>query len=174
VTLTSPFSIGDDTVTVSCPATASLAPGGSITCSATDTLAQADIDAGSVTNHATGHGKFGATTIDSNQATATVTIPQTASLSLSKSGPLPPDVVAPNSRADVGDTITYSYTLTNTGNVTLTSPFSIGDDTVTVSCPPTASLAPGGSITCSATDTLAQADIDAGSVTNHATGHGKF
>ena len=53
------------------------------------------------------------------------------------------------------------------GNVTLTGPFSVSDDKATdESCPATATLAPGASITCTATYTITQADIDAGSVVN--------
>ena len=74
----------------------------------------------------------------------------------------------------VGDTLAYSYLLTNTGNVTLAGPFTVSDDRTTVSCPADTSLAPGDSITCSATETVDQADLDAGFVTNTATGHAAF
>ena len=60
--------------------------------------------------------------------------------------------------------------MTNAGNVTLAGPFTVSDDKATdESCPATASLAPGASITCTATYTIGQADLDAGSVTNTAT-----
>ena len=35
----------------------------------------------------------------------------------------------------VGDVISYSYTLSNSGNVTLAGPVTVTDDKVTVSCP---------------------------------------
>ena len=41
----------------------------------------------------------------------------------------------------VGDVISYSYTLSNSGNVTLAGPVTVTDDKVTVSCP-AGSLAP--------------------------------
>ena len=66
----------------------------------------------------------------------------------------------------------YHYTLTNTGNQTLTG-VTLGDDQEPVTCVPSvpvASLAPGESITCTATHTVTQADLDAGSVGNVATG----
>ena len=62
----------------------------------------------------------------------------------------------------VGQTISYSYVVKNTGNVSLAGPFTVSDDKTTVSCPNTASLAPGASITCSASYTITQADLDAG------------
>jgi hypothetical protein len=72
----------------------------------------------------------------------------------------------------VGDKIDYKYVLTNTGNVTLSSPFTVTDDKVAVTCPATpTTLAQGESITCTATYTVVQADVDAGEVVNTATGH---
>ena len=58
----------------------------------------------------------------------------------------------------------------NTGNVTLSGPFTIADDQATdEACPASAPLAPGDSVTCTASDTIDQADLDAGSLTNIAT-----
>jgi uncharacterized repeat protein (TIGR01451 family) len=164
VTLTGPFSVSDDKATVTCDAAASLAHGASISCTASHTITQADLDAGSVVNHATGHGSFGGSTVDSNVATATVTAEQTASLAMGK-------FAGASTYDEVGDVIAYAYTLTNTGNVSLTGPFSVSDDRVSVVCPATASLAPGASITCNAGETIDQADLDGGSVTNNAVGH---
>src|SRR5205085_4031873 len=67
-----------------------------------------------------------------------------------------------------GDTIHYSYLVTNAGNVTLHDPITVSDDKASVSCPalPAGGLAPGASITCSATYTVKQSDLDAGSLTN--------
>ena len=45
------------------------------------------------------------------------------------------------------------------------------DDKATVPDPPPASLAPGESITITASYTITQADLDAGSVKNTAQGH---
>ena len=74
----------------------------------------------------------------------------------------------------VDQVISYSYLLTNTGNVTLSGPFSVTDDKATdEACPATpASLAPGATVTCTASYIITQADLDAGSVTNIAAGHG--
>ena len=67
--------------------------------------------------------------------------------------------------------IAYSYVLKNIGNVTLAGPFTVSDDKATVTCPADATLAVDASITCNATYAITQADLDAGSVTNIATGH---
>src|SRR5436309_1882714 len=60
-----------------------------------------------------------------------------------------------------------SYLVTNSGNVTLSGPFTVSDDqTTNEACPATASLAPGVAITCTASYTVSQADLDRGLVTN--------
>ena len=68
----------------------------------------------------------------------------------------------------MGNVINYSYLVTNNGNVTLSGPFTVSDDKATdEACPATpTSLAPGASITCTASYTITQADLDAGTVTN--------
>src|SRR5439155_569367 len=147
-----------------CPNTSSLAPGASITCTASYAITQADLDAGSVTNHATATNG----TVTSNQATATVTATQAPALKLTKTA-------AESTYANVGDVIHYSYTFENIGNVTLSAPYAVSDDTTPSSSPSTpATLAPGASVTCTASYTITQADLDAGSVTNHATATAKF
>ncbi|PYR71659.1 MAG: hypothetical protein DMG20_02245 [Acidobacteria bacterium] len=160
-TLAGPFSVSDDKQpTVSCP-TGSLAPGASITCTSTRTITLADIDAGSITNTATASGNG----VTSNQASATVTASLTKTLTIAKSA-------SPTTYSTVGQVITYTYTITNSGNTTLDGPFSVSDDKQpTVSCP-TGSLAPGASITCTSTRTITLADINAGSITNTATASG--
>ncbi len=84
--------------------------------------------------------------------------------------------VAESSYEAVGDVLHYTYVTTNTGNVTLGGPFSIFDNRSTdAACPPApASLAPGEAITCSGTYAVIQADLDAGLVTNTATGRADF
>ena len=73
------------------------------------------------------------------------------------------------SYAAVGDVLSYSYLVTNSGNTTITAAITVSDDRIaTVTCPalPAGGLAPTQSITCTATYTVTQADIDAGTVTN--------
>jgi hypothetical protein len=79
-----------------------------------------------------------------------------------------------------GEVITYTYGLTNSGNVTLTGPFVITDDKIgTVTCGTASStLAPGASFagTCTGTYTIQAGDVkptNDGSVTNHATATAK-
>ena len=73
-----------------------------------------------------------------------------------------------------GTVLTYSYLITNLGNVTLTS-VGVADPLPglsTVNCHGVTTLAPGASVTCSATYTTTQADVDAGQVVNTATASG--
>src|SRR6185436_587557 len=95
------------------------------------------------------------------QATDSLAIPivQAPALTLVKSA-------SPSSYDHVGELISYTYAVTNTGNVTLLGQITVADDRVTVTCPPTAALAPGASITCAATHSVTQADLDAGSIVN--------
>lgn len=74
----------------------------------------------------------------------------------------------PATYSAVGETITYSYTIKNTGNTTLTGHFSVDDDKVTVTCtqPADGALSPNEEMTCGASYTITQADLDSGSVTN--------
>src|SRR5262249_15831608 len=94
-------------------------------------------------------------------ATDSLTIPirRRPALTLDKSA-------SPKSFDHVGQVISYTYTVTNTGNVTLTGPFTVKDDKVTVVCPAVLALAPGESLTSTASHTVVQADLDAGSITN--------
>ena len=169
VTLSGPFTVSDDQATdESCPATVSLAPAASITCSASYTITQADLDAGSVTNLAAASGSFGGSPVISPTDSETVTAVQSPALTIVKTA-------TPATYDSVGDVIGYSFEVTNSGNVTLSGPFTVSDDQATdESCPAVGSLAPGASITCSATYTITQADLDAGSVTNLAAAGGSF
>ena len=63
--------------------------------------------------------------------------------------------------------VTYSYKVTDTGNVTLRR-VTVVDPMFRlsrISCPGT-TLSPGGTETCSATYTTTQADVDRGSIRN--------
>ncbi|WP_219818320.1 DUF7507 domain-containing protein, partial [Clavibacter michiganensis] len=159
---------------ISCPSSAaSLAPGASVTCTATYTATQADVDAGRITNTATATGvppRGNAVTSDPSQAV--VTADPAPSIAVVKSAD-------PSSIAKAGETVTYSFAVTNTGNVTLEDAkvsetrFSGTGTAPVVSCPSGAAfLAPGASVTCTASYVATQADVDAGSITNTATATG--
>jgi uncharacterized repeat protein (TIGR01451 family) len=170
VDLAGPFSVTDDKTSVSCeqPDDGTLSPGETMNCSASYSITQADLDAGSVTNTASASGEG----VTSPEATATVTssIPN-PNLSLNKEGVLDMTVVAPSDQADMGDVINYTLTATNDGNVSLTN-VTITDPLLgTLSCTPPqpASLAPGESLVCTGSYILTETDISNGSVENTAT-----
>jgi len=164
VTITAPITVSDDRIaSVNCPALPSggLAPGDSLTCSASYITTQGDLDAGDVVNVASA--TDGTTT--SPDVTETVTADQAPALSMTKTA-------TPQSYANVGDSISYDYVVTNTGNVTISDPITVSDNRIaSVTCPalPTGGLAPGATLTCTGTDFATQADIDNGSITNEAT-----
>ena len=161
VTLSGPFTVTDDKATVTCPSVSSLAVGDTLTCTANHTVTQAEVDAGSITNIARGHAFFGATPVDSNEDTETVTADKKPALTIVKTA-------TPGTYDTLGQAISYSYLVTNSGNVTLYN-ISVVDDKASVTCPDTAAgLAPAGTITCTASYSITQADLDAGSVTNSA------
>ena len=170
VTLTS-VGVSDAKVgAVSCPAT-TLAPNATTTCTATYTITQADVNTGAVANTATASGSPptgpAVTSAPSSTSTPTSTV---RSIFLDKTAGTPVDVNA-NGRVDAGDTIAYSFLVTNTGAQTLTT-VGITDAKVgAVSCPVT-TLQPGASTTCTKTYTITQADVNAGAVNNTATAQG--
>ncbi|MDP2774641.1 MAG: hypothetical protein Q8O61_13900, partial [Nocardioides sp.] len=159
---------------VTCPSGA-LAPGEARVCtSKTYTLTQAKVDAGTVTNTATATGKPPTGSNVTADDSTTTSIPATPVIELDKTAGVLSD--ADGNGADVGDTITYSFEVTNTGNVTL-DPVTVNDPlfggtSPNVTCP-TGALAPAASTTCtSRTYTLTQADVNAGTVDNTATATG--
>ncbi|GGK67254.1 hypothetical protein Sme01_09740 [Sphaerisporangium melleum] len=155
---------------ITCPAT-TLDPDQRTTCTGTYTVTQADIDAGEITNTAIASGTPPTgPAVNSNASTARVTAPAGSSLNLVKSA-------SPATVTAAGQTVTYSYQVTNTGNVTLAN-LTVSDQTFSgtgtppaIACP-VATLPPGQRTTCTATYTTTQADIDAGSIVNTATASG--
>ena len=148
------------------PLGSALESGESMTCKASHTITQADIDAGSYTNTAYAYANGGSTPLSSDSVKINFTqIPHptlviTTRLNLDEAGP--------DNRVDEGDTITYTFTVKNSGNVTLTN-ISLTSLTpgLTISGGPIASLEPGesDSTTFTASYTLSQEVIDQGSFT---------
>ena len=150
---------------ITCPTT-TLVAGQVTTCTATYEVTQADVDSGALTNTATAEGTPPAgDPVESTPSNSTVDVPRTPGLSLVKSS----DVEG----AEVGQVVTYSFLVTNTGNVTIADPtvtdtdFSGAGDLSAIACP-TGPLSPGDDITCTATYTATQADVNAGRITNTA------
>ncbi|MBD8519027.1 DUF11 domain-containing protein, partial [Plantibacter sp. CFBP 8804] len=147
---------------------AALAPGDSTTCTAAYLITQADLDAGSVQNTATASGTAptGVETPTSKPSTATVTVAQTPSIALEKTA-LPATVRA------AGDTIEYTFTVTNTGNVSVSdvaiteTAFTGTGDDIKVVCDAT-NAAPQQSVVCTGSYKVTQADVNAGHIDNTA------
>ncbi|MCB0583526.1 MAG: DUF11 domain-containing protein, partial [Phaeodactylibacter sp.] len=109
---------------------------------------------------------------DDGDGVSVIPVQQASGISLEKTGTWNDDG---DGIAEVGETITYTFTVTNTGNVPLTN-ITVSDLTsgVTVSGGPLASLAPGASdnSTFTASYTLTQVDLTAGSFSNQASATG--
>ncbi len=155
--------------TVDCPLT-TLAPGASTTCTVTYTLTQADVDAGEVVNPSTATGTPPSGPDVSDTDTVTTPVDANASIDLDEAA-APPFDFNGNGTLDAGDTIDYSFVVTNTGGVTLTDVGVVDGLPGTVVCP-TTTLAPGASTVCTVTYPLTQADLDAGQVVNPSTATG--
>jgi len=73
----------------------------------------------------------------------------------------------------IGQTITYTYTVTNSGNGDISAPITVTDDKFgTVPIQSSGILSPGSSVTGTTTYKIIDADIDAGTVTNSASAKG--
>jgi uncharacterized repeat protein (TIGR01451 family) len=176
---------------IACPS-GGLAPGVSVTCTASYTVRQADVDAGSVTNSATVTGqpkcpfpmpndplpqalvrsdvitpadRTTCPSVTSGPSTNVVTITQSPKIGLVEST----DVAGV---IGVSQPVTYTFVVTNTGNTTLTNLVLTdtfpGGVILTINCPAT-TLAVGASMTCTAVYTTTAADLAAGKVVDHAT-----
>ncbi|MEB2782986.1 hypothetical protein U3A58_21610, partial [Algoriphagus sp. C2-6-M1] len=149
---------------------ATLAPGSNIEFSASYVITQEDMDIGQVENTANAEAFFGEVEYTDTD-TETITANQRPSIELIKSGSFNDE--NGDDGADAGETISYTFTVINNGNVTLTN-IMIADPLVDVVGGPIASLAPNVSnnSTFTADYTLTQEDIDAGFFTNTATATG--
>ncbi|MGN8056434.1 DUF7507 domain-containing protein [Pedobacter sp. 22163] len=147
-----------------------LAVGASFTFDQVYTLSQSDKDAGSVSNTASVSAKTPAgntitdvsgTTSGNDNPTETPIL-NTSSLTFTK--------VAGAAGTKVGESIDYTFAITNTGSVTLSN-LTVSDaavDAGSIKPAVISTLAPGASINVSAKHTLTQNDINLGSFTNQA------
>ena len=145
---------------VSCPQT-TLNPAATTTCTATYTVRQADINAGSIANTATVSGTPPSGPPVTDTDTATVTAPAGPGITVVKS-------TTATSYNTIGQVLNFTLTATNTGNVTLTNVTITDANAVLGTCAPAApvSLLPGEALVCAATHAVTQADIDRGSFDN--------
>jgi hypothetical protein len=136
----------------------SLDAGGTITATANYTVTESDLP-GPLVNTATvsGNDEYGNTVTAS--ATATVELSGTASLQLTKS--------ADTSKAAPHQTINYTYTITNSGNITIDN-LSLADDKLGAISLSSDTMAPGQSITATASYTVTISDLP-GPIVNTAT-----
>ena len=169
VTITDPVTIADPLITnaggtISCAAPP-IAPGASVVCTGSYSVTQADLNNGSVDNSATAS----APGTQSPLATLSTPAVQSPALSMVKTA----DPIT-STQFLTGAVATYTYTVTNTGNTTVTTPITITDDKIPagdISCPPfpSAGVAPTETYSCTGTYTVTMADVFNGSVTNLAT-----
>lgn len=150
---------------VSCLKFSKRDPNDPITCTASYTVTQADIDNGQIDNIATAKVDY--------TGSDTVTVPFTIK------GPTPNPALSLAKSADpleydsVGQMITYTYVVKNEGNVTLLDP-TISDDIINNGVPFKCDsgkneLAPGETVICNNAYIITQADFEPKSVTDVAT-----
>ena len=141
---------------------ASLDPGETVVCTSSYTITQADLDRGSVTTTAMAT----VNNVNSNQATTTVATVPPVILKLTKTA-------NPTTYDRAGQTITYTYVITNVGAATLgPAQFTVTDTGIPtpINCgEATATLASNATVTCSATYTTTQADMGVASLSTNAT-----
>jgi len=151
---------------ITCPVT-TLAPTESTTCTGIYAVTQQDIDAGSITNTATASGTDpigGTTTSPTDSATVTSTAAPAQTLLKALTSNADGDT---SGTVSVGDVLTYTITMTNTGNTTLTGVV-VNDSKITpntITCP---SVAPGGTCVLIGNYTVTATDVTTGNVSNTA------
>ncbi len=152
------LSLADDKLGTVALDTNTLAPGASANGSATHLVVEADLP-GPLTNIVTVSGTDSQNKAVSSTATATVQLTYAAALQVTKT----PSA----STAAMGETVTYQFSVTNTGNVTVNA-LTLTDDKLGAITLNTALLAPGATATGSATHTIVETDLP-GPLTNIAT-----
>ena len=125
-------------------------------------VTQADVDAGKVDNTVTAT----ADEVTDQQAGQSTTVAQERELTLVKTAQAA-------SFGAVGESIDYTYEVSNSGTVTLAGTVTIEDDKIasgiTCEAVPAGGLGPGGTVTCTGSYTTKQADVDVSEVVNKAT-----
>ncbi|HEX9385846.1 MAG TPA: LysM peptidoglycan-binding domain-containing protein [Anaerolineales bacterium] len=173
--LAGPVVVTDGSKLVTCPAVNTvgnkdnyLDTNETITCTAPYTISQADVTTGSVTNVATA--TLGGVASVQTGITLTLGAAQpSAILKLAKTS-------SSQTYGKAGESITYTYNITNTGTTPLgPSQFTVTDNKLAapVNCGPgDTTLAPNQSVSCIGTYVITQADMNLANVTNSATASG--
>lgn len=163
------FTISDSLISATpfnCGNAGTLAPNATMTCTATYSITQADMGSVSVTSMATasggGAGPSQAAGATINKTVKAITLTTAAN---------------PPTYNQVNQQITFTYTIKNSGNVTLgPTQFTISDTLINpaafVCGDANATLAPNATLSCTATYIVKQADIGTVSITNIATASG--
>jgi gliding motility-associated-like protein/uncharacterized repeat protein (TIGR01451 family) len=136
-----------------------LAPGETETYTETYTITQADLNSGSVTNTASATGTTPDNSTVSSADTEIVTAGQQPGLTVTKTA-------TPKAYTSVGDEISFSIKVENTGNVSVTE--ILVTDPLTGLNSTIPGLAPGEEEIYTETYIITQADLNSGSVTNTA------
>ncbi len=148
VVSTEPILIQDNLLKVTCPS-GNIAPGDVMVCNAVYTSTAADVTSGVIRNTALASSGV----VLSKEVTHEVLFFPQPALSLAIS-------INPDFYSAVGDSIAFTYEVTNSGNVFLDGPFTIKPDTqISWNCPETETLAPGSSLSCSGTYLISQSDF---------------
>jgi uncharacterized repeat protein (TIGR01451 family) len=172
--LAGPVIVTDLQREVTCPAVNTvgnldtyLDPNETITCAGSYAITQMDLNTGSVTNNATAN--VGGIKSDPASVTVTLNAAPGSPLTLTKTA-------SPTTYSQIGQTIAYTFVITNTGTATLgPSRFTVNDDRLgePFNCGPEAiTLATNQTATCTAAYVITQADMSAPTLTNSATASG--
>jgi len=146
---------------------ANLDPAETVICTGTYAVTQVDLDAGSVTNTAGATGDPSGGTLTDPETDATVDAVQNPALTLAKAP-------VETTYAAVGDILTYTYTVENTGNVLVSNLVVTDDKIASITCDVPAignndaNLDAGETVICTGAYSVTQADLDAGEVVNNA------
>ncbi len=163
------LTIKDDKLGIVSTLSATLEPGQIVSAVGIYTITQADFDAGYVTNTANAKGTYKANKIQSNAAITTVTADK-PSMRLEESAlPATYDVA--------GQTITYTYKVTNSGNVKISGPITVTDNRNNKGVPFVISqndLAVGDQVTFTKSYSVNDDDLNSDSVTNTAYATGGY
>jgi uncharacterized repeat protein (TIGR01451 family) len=164
VTINSLAVTGTKIGTVSCVASG-LAAGASTTCTSSYTTVAGDVGA-PIPYSATANGTPAGGTLSPAVANGSIAFTALPALAIATT----PN---PTTFSKAGQVIAYSYKVTNTGNVTVSS-LAVNDTKVTgISCAAT-TLPLGASTTCSGSYTTTAADVLAASISSAATANGMF